>query len=106
MSVYISPNLTKKKSDYKPSDKITIYLNYYFQGKKLRIPSEVSVLFKDWDKNWKQGRKLFSTELNQKENENYNNEGSLENQLLELKSLFEKGLIPDDIYLKKVSELI
>ena len=59
MSVYISPNLTKKKSDYKPSDKITIYLNYYFQGKKLLIPSEVSVLFKDWDKNWKQGRKSF-----------------------------------------------
>ena len=57
MSVYISPNLTKKKTDYKPSDKITIYLNYYFQGKKLRIPSEVTVLFKDWDKNWKQGRK-------------------------------------------------
>ena len=56
MSVYISPNLTKKKTDYKPSDKITIYLNYYFQGKKLRIPSEVTVLFKDWDKNWKQGR--------------------------------------------------
>ena len=24
MSVYISPNLTKKKSDYKPSDKITL----------------------------------------------------------------------------------
>ena len=57
MSVYISPNLTKKKTDYKPSDKITIYLNYYFQGKKLRIPSDVTVLFKDWDKNWKQGRK-------------------------------------------------
>ena len=57
MSVYISPNLTKKKSDYKPSDKITIYLNYYFQGKKLRIPSDITVLFKDWDKNWKQGRK-------------------------------------------------
>ena len=57
MSVYISPNLTKKKKDYKPSDKITIYLNYYFQGKKLRIPSDVTVLFKDWDKNWKQGRK-------------------------------------------------
>jgi hypothetical protein len=52
MSVYISPNLTKKKTDYKPSDKITIYLNYYFQGKKLRIPSDVTVLFKDWDKNW------------------------------------------------------
>lgn len=57
MSVYISPNLTKKKTEYKPSDKITIYLNYYFQRKKLRIPSEVTVLFKDWDKNWKQGRK-------------------------------------------------
>ena len=57
MSIYISPNLTKKKTEYKPSDKITIYLNYYFQGKKLRIPSDVTVLFKDWDKNWKQGRK-------------------------------------------------
>ena len=57
MSVYISPNLTKKKTEYKPSDKITIYLNYYFQRKKLRIPSEATVLFKDWDKNWKQGRK-------------------------------------------------
>ena len=52
MSVYISPNLTKKKTDYKPSDKITIYLNYYFQGKKLRIPSDVTVLFKDWDKSY------------------------------------------------------
>ena len=29
-----------------------------------------------------------------------------ENQLLELKSLFEKGLIPEDIYLKKVSRLV
>ena len=48
-----------------------------------------------------EGRKLFSIELNQKENENYNNEGSLENQLLELKSLLEKDLIPEDIYLKK-----
>ena len=53
-----------------------------------------------------EGRKLFSLELNQKEYEKSNNQGSLENQLLELKSLFEKGLIPDDIYLKKVSELI
>ena len=46
MSVYISPNLTKKKTDYKPSDKITIYLNYYFQGKKLRIPSDVQFYLK------------------------------------------------------------
>jgi hypothetical protein len=62
MSVYISPNLTKKKTDYKPSDKITIYLNYYFQGKKLRIPSDVTVLFKDWDKNWisKENTQLLS----------------------------------------------
>ena len=59
MSVYISPNLTKRKTEYKPSDKITIYLNYYFQGKKLRIPSGISVLFKDWDKNWKQGKKTY-----------------------------------------------
>ena len=66
MSVYISPNLTKKKTEYKPSDKI-IYLNYYFQRKKLRIPSEVTVLFKDWDKNWKQGRKsdpILKSDLN------------------------------------------
>ena len=53
----ILPNLTKKKTEYIPFDKITIYLNYYFQGKKLRIPSGISVLFKDWNKNWKQGRK-------------------------------------------------
>tara|TARA_B100000768_G_scaffold16885_1_gene15457 strand:- start:275 stop:556 length:282 start_codon:yes stop_codon:yes gene_type:complete len=57
VSVYLSPNLTKKKTEYKPSDKITIYLNYYFQGKKLRISSGISFLFKNWDKNWKQERK-------------------------------------------------
>ena len=67
MSVYISPNLTKRKTEYKPSDKITIYLNYYFQGKKLRIPSRISVLFKDWNKNWKQGNKtdpILKSDLN------------------------------------------
>ena len=53
-----------------------------------------------------EGRKLFSLELNQKEYEKSNNQGSIENQLVELKSLFEKGLIPEDIYLEKVSRLI
>jgi hypothetical protein len=31
---------------------------------------------------------------------------SLENQLEQLKTLFDKGLIPPDIYNKKVSELL
>ena len=53
-----------------------------------------------------EGRKLFSLELYQKENKKSHDQGSLENQLLELKSLFEKGLIPEDIYLKKVSRLV
>ena len=53
-----------------------------------------------------EGRKLFSLELNQKKDEKFNNQDSLENRLLELKSLFEKGLIPEDIYLKKVSRLV
>ena len=53
-----------------------------------------------------EGRKLFSLELNQKENKKSYNQVSLENQLLELKSLFEKGLIPEEIYLEKVSRLV
>jgi len=40
------------------------------------------------------------------QNKKSHDQGSLENQLLELKSLFEKGLIPEDIYLKKVSRLV
>jgi hypothetical protein len=63
MSIYISPNLTKKKTEYKPSDKITIYLNYYFQGKKLRIPSDVTVLFKDWDKVFSQLQETSSLNI-------------------------------------------
>ena len=50
-----------------------------------------------------EGRKLFSLELNNKNNDIPN---SLEDQLSELKLLFEKGLIPESIYLKKISELV
>jgi len=50
MSIYISPNYVKKKSDYTSTDKVSIYINYYYKGKKLRIPSGV-------DKRWKQGDK-------------------------------------------------
>ena len=50
-----------------------------------------------------EGRKLFSLELNHKKKDIQN---SLEDQLSELKLLFEKGLIPESIYLKKISELV
>ena len=54
----------------------------------------------------KKGENFFPLELNQKENKKSYNQVSLENQLLELKSLFEKGLIPEEIYLEKVSRLV
>ena len=57
MSIYISPNYVKKKSDYSTTDKVSIYINYYYKGKKLRIPSGVVIQFKDWNKRWKQGDK-------------------------------------------------
>ena len=57
MSIYISPNYVKKKSDYTTTDKVSIYINYYYKGKKLRIPSGVIIQFKDWNKRWKQGDK-------------------------------------------------
>ena len=57
MSIYISPNYVKKKSDYRTTDKVSIYINYYYKGKKLRIPSGVVIQFKDWNKRWKQGDK-------------------------------------------------
>ena len=57
MSIYISPNYVKKKSDYTSTDKVSIYINYYYKGKKLRIPSGVVIQFKDWNKRWKQGDK-------------------------------------------------
>ena len=50
-----------------------------------------------------EGRKLFSLELNNKNNDIPN---SLKDKLSELKLLFEKGLIPESIYLKKISELV
>ena len=53
MSIYISTNYVKKKSDYTSIDKVSIYINYYYKGKKLRIPSEVVIQFKDWNKRMK-----------------------------------------------------
>ena len=50
-----------------------------------------------------EGRKLFSLELKNKNNDIPN---SLEDKLSELKLLFEKGLIPESVYLKKISELV
>lgn len=58
-----------------------------------------------------EGKKMFSLNL---DDETKNEESkipktsniSLENQLKQLKTLFNKGLIPEEVYIKKVSELL
>lgn len=56
----------------------------------------------------KEGQKMFSMDLN--ENEIQTKEkfetSNLENELKKLKVLYEKGLVPESIYLKRVSKLI
>ncbi len=56
----------------------------------------------------KEGQKMFSMDLNETEiqtNEKFET-SNLESELKKLKVLFEKGLIPESIYLERVSKLI
>lgn len=57
MIIYISTNYVKKKSDYTLIDKVSVFINYYYNGKKLKIPVGVVIQFKNWNKRWKQGDK-------------------------------------------------
>ena len=54
-----------------------------------------------------EGQKLFSLDLNdQNKVSRYKNDKSLENKLKELKSLFDKDLIPETLYFKKINQLL
>ena len=58
MSVYLSPNYTRKKEEYNRNDSVSIYLFYYYKGEKLRIPTNLSVKVKDWDENYRKKKDL------------------------------------------------
>jgi hypothetical protein len=55
-----------------------------------------------------EGNKMFSLILVDKtpKNKKETNDQSVENKLIELKKLYEKGLIPESIYLERVKTLI
>ena len=56
----------------------------------------------------REGQKMFSMDLNETEiqtNEKFET-SNLESELKKLKVLYEKGLLPESIYLKRVSKLI
>ena len=58
-----------------------------------------------------EGKKMFTFNLggetqNEEPKIQDNSNPSLENQLKQLKTLFDKGLIPEEVYIKKVSELL
>ncbi len=54
-----------------------------------------------------EGKKMFSMDLSEKDFQtNEKIENNIEGKLKELKDLFEKGLIPEEIYHRKVSELV
>lgn len=58
MSVYVSPNYTRKKEEYGRNDSVILYLFYYFKGEKLRIPTNLSVKIKDWDEDYQRKKTL------------------------------------------------
>ena len=61
--MYFSLNYRKRKSEYKPTDELTILIRYYHKvngedkGKVLNHSSGIKVKLKDWDENWEKSKK-------------------------------------------------
>ena len=48
MGLYFSLNLHKPKKDYFKDEAVSVVINYYFNGKKIRVASSIKVKIKDW----------------------------------------------------------
>jgi hypothetical protein len=48
MGLYYSLNFHKPVKEYQKNDELTVVVNYYHDGKKLKISSDVKVQLKDW----------------------------------------------------------
>mgnify|MGYP007096448757 CR=1 FL=1 len=48
MGLNYSLNLHKPKSDYLKDEEVSVVVNYYFNGKKIRVASFIKVKIKDW----------------------------------------------------------
>jgi integrase len=48
MGLYFSLNLHKPKKDYFKDEEVSVVINYYFNGKKIRVASSIKVKIKDW----------------------------------------------------------
>jgi len=51
MSIYLSLNYKKPKSQYLLNEDVPIVLFYYFKGRKLKLSTGVSIKLKDWNGN-------------------------------------------------------
>ncbi len=49
MGLYYSLNLHKPKEEYQKNDIESVVINYYHNGKKLKVTSDVKVKIKDWE---------------------------------------------------------
>ncbi|MGB0198425.1 MAG: hypothetical protein ACPF80_00125 [Flavobacteriaceae bacterium] len=51
--VFYELNTKKSFSSYNRNDEVQVNVRYYFQGKRIKVSTDVSVKIKDWDKNWR-----------------------------------------------------
>lgn len=71
--MYFSLNYRKKKSEYKPTDELTILIRYYHRldgedkGKVLNHSSGIKVKLKDWDEDWEKTKKREPIKRSDKE---------------------------------------
>ena len=49
MGFYYSLNYQKSRDKHSKEEEVSVIIFYYFQGKKMKISTGVSVLLKDWN---------------------------------------------------------
>jgi RimJ/RimL family protein N-acetyltransferase len=96
VKVFYELNTKKSFSSYNRNDEVQVNVRYYFQGKRIKVSTEVSVKIKDWDKNW---RNRVSKEPIKSSDPQYKEKNlKIKGKLIEVRNTIENlekdGLIP------------
>jgi len=96
VKVFYELNTKKSFSSYNRNDEVQVNVRYYFQGKRIKVSTDVSVKIKDWDKNW---RKRLSKDPIKSSDPSFKDKNlKIKQKLIEVRNIVEniekEGLIP------------